>query len=505
MLRTCALLCLATAAVLAPPAAPAQQHPALQGLDAYIEGAIRDWAVPGVAVAVIKDDSVIFARGYGVREQGRPGAVDEHTLFPIASTTKAMTVAALGMLVDEGRLRWDDPVTRHLPGFELADPYVSRELTVRDLLTHRSGLARHDNLWISAPASRAEILRRARFLPRAAGFREQYGYHNIMYLAAGELAGAVAGSSWDDVVERRLFEPLGMTRSTTRMAVLATRENVAASHIRHEGRVISIPRRDYDHLGGAGAAFSSAHDLAQWVRLHLNGGVYRGRRLLAEATLKEMHTPQVVMRGDSVNERLFPTTNFRAYGLGWYLRDHHGRKVVHHSGLVNYTGTQVAMVPSERLGVVVISNLGASDVPTSVMYRVIDAFLGVPPRDLSAEYLALQRRANERADARTREVEASRVRGTRPALPLERYAGTYADSLYGEMRIAQENGRLVLHYAPDYVADLEHWHHDTFRAAWRRTGFGHAFVTFALDAASDVASMRVEGYGSFGRRPAAAR
>jgi CubicO group peptidase (beta-lactamase class C family) len=502
MLRTRALFCFTSAAVVMAAPVHAQQHPALAGLDAYIEGAIRDWQVPGLAVAVVRNDSVIFARGYGVREQGAAGAVDAHTLFPIASTTKAMTVAALGLLVDEGRLRWDDPVVTHLPGFMLADPYVTRELTVRDLLTHRSGVSRSDNLWIATPVDRAEILRRARFLPRAAGFREQYGYNNIMYLTAGELAGVVAGSSWDELLETRLFRPLGMTRSTTRMSVLATRDNVAASHVRVDGRVVSIPRRDYDHLGGAGAAFSSAHDLAQWVRMHLAGGVYGGQRLLAEPTLREMHTPQVVMRADSVNERLFPTTNFRAYGLGWYLRDHHGRKIVHHSGLVNWTGTQVAMVPSEGLGVVVISNLGASDVPTSVMYRVIDAFLGVPPRDLSAEYLVLQQRANERTTARAREVEAARVRGTRPSLPLDRYAGTYTDSVFGEMRLTREGDRLVLHYAPDYVADLEHWHHDTFRARWRRTGFGQAFVSFALDAAGTVASMQVEGYGGFARAAA---
>jgi CubicO group peptidase (beta-lactamase class C family) len=488
---------------LAPDPARAQ-HPALRGLDAYVERGMRDWEVPGLAIAVVKDDSVIFARGYGVREAGRADAVDEHTLFAIASTTKAMTAAVLGMLVDDGALRWDDPVHQHLTGFVVDDPYLSRELTVRDLLTHRSGLARNDMLWIAAPFDRAEILRRARHLPRGTGFRERYGYNNIMYIAAGELAGAVARGSWDDLVEQRLFQPLGMSRSTTRAAVVATRHNVSASHVRVDGRVQAIPRRDYDNLGGAGSAFSTAHEMAQWMRLHLGGGAYRGERLLAEATVKEMHTPQMVMRMDSVAERLFPTNHFRAYGLGWYLRDHHGRKMVHHSGSVNWTGTQVGMIPAEGLGVVVISNLSSSDLAAALMYRVLDALLDVPERDWSGEYLELARRAADLAEQRLREEQASRVHGTRPSLPLARYAGTYEDPLYGEARVVVENGRLALYYAPDYTADLEHWHHDTFRATWRRTGFGSALVTFSLDAGAQVESADVAGLARF-RRTAGAR
>jgi CubicO group peptidase (beta-lactamase class C family) len=494
------LLLLAPAIIALQPAPCAAQADALRGLDAWISSAMREWEVPGMAIAVIRNDSVIHARGYGVRELGTAEPVDEHTLFAIASTTKALTVGALGMLVDDGRIDWDDPVSRHLPGFELQDPFISRELTIRDLLTHRAGLSRSDNLWIAAPFDRPEVLRRARQLP-AAGFRAEYGYNNIMYIAAGELVAAVSGVSWDDFVQQRIFTPLGMTRSTTRSAVVDTRANVATAHTRPGGRLLVMERRNYDNIGGAGAAWSSVHDMAQWVRLQLNEGSAGGRQLLRRETVREMHAPQTIIRGDTVTDRLFPNTHFRAYGLGWRMEDYHGRKVVHHSGSINWTRTHVGMIPSEGIGVVVIANLSTSNLQQAIMYRVLDALLGLPERDWSAEYLLLARRSEEAAARRAREVEASRVAGTAPSLPTASYAGRYSHELFGDVTIDVEAGGLVLRYAPDYTADLEHWHHDTFRGAWRRTGFGQAFVTFALDSRARAASLELEGFGRFVRAP----
>ena len=481
-------------AVLIVPAETRAQAGPLAGLDDYIMSAMPRWEVPGLAIAVIRNDSVIHARGYGVRELGRPGAVDEHTLFAIASTTKAMTSAALGMLVDEGRLDWDDHVAEHLPAFQLSDPFISHDVTIRDLLTHRSGIARSDNLWIAGPFDRAEVLRRARYLPSTAGFRSEYGYHNVMYIAAGEVVGAVSGVSWDDFIEQRLFQPLGMTRSTTRAAVVETRDNVAASHTDVNGSVRAVPRRNYDNIGGAGATFSSVRDMAQWIRLQLNHGVYEGTRLLSPGTMRELHMPQVVIRMDTTTERMFPNTNLRAYALGWNVQDYHGRKLVHHSGSLNWTRTQIGMVPSEGIGVIVIANYGSSNLQLALMYRVLDALMGLPARDWSAEYLEPARRSRERSEAAP---EAERIAGTEPSLALEDYAGTYTSDLYGDVRLTVEGGRLVLSYAPDYVADLEHWHHDTFRATWRREGFGRAFVTFGLDRRARVVRMELDGFGAF--------
>lgn len=477
----------------APVHAQAAAPDPLAGLDAYIEDAVRDWSLPGLAIAVVRDDSIIYARGFGVRELGGNGAVDEHTLFAIASTTKAMTAAGLGMLVDEGRLDWDDDVARHLPSFQLADPWVTRELTVRDLLTHRSGLSRSDNLWIAGPFDRAEVLRRARYLPLTDGFRETYGYQNIMYIAAGELLAAVAGMSWDDFIEQRLFRPLGMTRSTTRSAVVDTRDNVASSHIRVDGEVTVVGRRNYDNIGGAGAGFSSVHDMAQWLRMQLNGGTYEGTRLLSGDVLREMHSPQTVMRADSVARRMFPTTNFRAYGLGWNLSDYHGHKLVHHTGTLNWTRTQVGMVPEQGIGVVVITNLTNSTLQQALMYRVFDALLGIEPTDWSALYLEVAQRAGSTG------ADDRRVPGTTPSLAVEDYAGRYTSDVYGDMLIEVEDGSLVLRYAPVYIADLEHWHHDTFRATWRRHGSGSAFITFTLDHDGHVTSANLAGFDEFRR------
>lgn len=476
------------------PAAPATAQTAeLAGLDSYIQAAVEDWEIPGLAIAVVKDDSVIFARGYGEREFGTGQPVDEHTLFAIASTTKAMTVAGLGMLVDEGVIDWDDRVIDHLPWFQLEDEYVTRHATIRDLLTHRTGVSRDDQVWIAAPLNRDEIVRRARYLPQQNQFREAYRYNNIMYMTAGEVLAAAADMEWEEFVEERLFEPLDMDRSTPRSTVVDTRSNVTSSHVRRDGRTLVADRRNYDALGPAGSVFSSARDMAQWVRMHLNGGTYEGQRLLEEESIREMHSPQMVMRISENERERFPTRNFSAYGLAWRMQDYHGRKVVQHTGSVNYTRTQVGMIPSENIGFVAMANLSSSSLQSALMYRVFDALLGLPERDWSDEYLAPRR---ERSDD-DEEPEDWRIEGTEPSLALREYAGTYTDQLYGDLHIELEGDGLVLRYAPEYVADLEHWHHDTFRVVWRKSWMGRSFVNFTLDSRARVQAADLRGFTAF--------
>ncbi len=489
----------ACALALAPRAATAQTTP-LQGLDAYIESAMDAWQVPGLAIAVIRDDSVIYAKGFGARELGKPGAVDANTLFNIASTSKAFTVAALGTLVDEGKLAWDDPVTTRLPEFELADPYVTREVRVRDLLSHRVGVARDDNLWIAAPRTRAEIIQHLRYLPQITSFRSQYGYNNLMFIAAGELAGRVAGMSWDDLVQQRIFTPLGMTRSTTHTDVVNGQENVSGSHAKIDGRVQVVPRRNYDRIGGAGAIWSSVADMAQWVRMQLGHGVYRGERILSDASIDEMRTPTTLMPIDSATHRLFPRRFLNSYGLGWDVREYRGRLLVDHSGWLNNTRTQVGFIPSEGIGVVAIANLNVSVLQQALMYRVFDELLGEQPTDWSAAFLELNQRGDARAAERTQALEASRLKDAPPSVPLEGYAGTYESDLWGLITVTVEDDHLVLDYAPDYVADLEPWHHDVFRAVWRMAGNGRSFVTFTLDERGRITGMEVEDFGSYTRK-----
>ena len=264
----------------------------LQGLDAAVERALRDWEMPGLALAIVKDDAVVLSRGYGVRELGQPTPVDERTVFAIGSVTKAFTAAALGMLVDEGKVGWDDPVTEHLPDFQLYDPYVTREITLRDLLTHRSGLPRGDLIWIGSDFDRAEILRRLRYLPPRWSFRSHYGYQNVLYLAAGQVVAAVTGRSWDEFVRERIFAPLGMTNSSTSVTALADAANVATPHADVDGRIRPVPYRNIDCIAPAGAINSNVAEMTQWIRTAAGRWSCAGaNRFLSAATMTELFTP----------------------------------------------------------------------------------------------------------------------------------------------------------------------------------------------------------------------
>jgi CubicO group peptidase (beta-lactamase class C family) len=473
----------------------------LRGLDAWTTRALADWGVPGLAVAVVKDDSVVYARGFGVRRLGDTARVTDRTLFAVGSTSKAFTAATLAVLVDSGLVKWDDPVSQHLTGFQLHDPYVTRELKVRDLLTHRSGLARGDGIWWATPYSREEVLRRVRHLEPSWSFRSTYGYQNIMFLAAGQIVPAVTGQTWDEFVKRRFFEPLGMTGSNTSVAALDTAGDVATPHSPVEGRMRPIAWRNIDNIGPAGSINSSVRDMAQWIRLQLGGGVYRGRRLLSAAAMREMHAPQTIVALDTLSERLWPSTHFRAYGLGWALSDYRGRKLVAHGGAIDGMRAQVTLVPEERLGVVVLANGGEPSrlLTQAVAFHVVDAYLGGGAADWSTELLALRRRQEARDSTERAKRERERVAATKPSFALERYAGTYRSEMYGDVTVTLENGTLVMTFAPNFTGDLTHWHFDTFEARWRDPMMGRSSVAFALDAQGKIKELVWSGFGAFGR------
>jgi CubicO group peptidase (beta-lactamase class C family) len=480
------------------PPRPADAQSPLADLPAYVERVRSEWGAPGIAVAVVKDDSIVFLRGFGVREVGKPEPVDEHSVFAIASTSKAFTAAALAMLVDRGRLQWNDPVETRLPGFRLYDPYASHELTVRDLLSHRSGLPRGDALWYASPFDRQEVLRRVRYLEPGWSFRSRYGYQNLMLLAAGEIIPAVTDTSWDDFVRVHIFEPLGMRSTVTSVRRLP--ENHTMPHGRIDGMVTPMPWRNFDNLGGAGAVISSAADLAQWMRLQLGRGVYRGDTLLSDSVAREMWTAQTVVPPDEDERALFPESHLYGYGMGWRLQDYRGRLIVRHGGALDGMRTHIALVPEERLGVVAITNFSESRVPQAVVWRVIDAYLTDHPKDWNARYRERARGDSARADSTRRAREAERATGTTPTHALPAFAGTYESVLYGEAEVGVEEGKLVLRIGPSYVGDLEHWHYDTFRAAWRDRYLGRDFVTFHLDHRGRIAAVEVEGFGRFGRK-----
>jgi CubicO group peptidase (beta-lactamase class C family) len=470
----------------------------LKEIDEYAVKAGQDWKVPGFAMAIVKDDKVIFAKGYGVRELGKPAPVDEHTLFAIASNTKAFTAAAIAMLIDEGKLKWDDPATKYLPGFQLYDPYVTRELTVRDLLSHRSGLATFggDLLWYDTTYKSDEILRRIRYLKPTSSFRSRYGYQNIMFLAAGQIVANVTGKPWAEFIREHFLTPLGMASTTTSITAFKSTDNVAAPHNELDGKIRVVRYSNVDGVGPAAALNSSVADMAQWIRLQLGRGKYEGKQFFSPKAAREMWSPQTIIPISEQGEKFNPTRHFNTYGLGWFLSDYHGRKVVSHGGGLDGMVSQVGMMPEENLGVVVLTN-SETPLATIMVSKVFDLFLDVPKRDWSAETLKRAQQAKENEKVEEKKLEGERVKGTKPSLPLQGYAGTYGGEMYGEAKVTEENGHLVLRLvpAPNFVGDLEHWQYDTFRVRWRESvsyPFPRGFITFTLNAQGKVDEMKID-------------
>lgn len=486
-----------------PPVTVAQPAP-LEGLDGYVEQAMAEWNVPGLSLAVVKDDSVVYAQGYGVRERGTERPVDEHTLFAIGSTTKAFTSALLGQLVDQGEIAWSDRVTDQLPWFQLHDPWVTRELTVRDLLTHRSGLPRCDLLWHSTNYDRREILRRVRHCEPEFSFRSQIGYQNIMYLAAGRLAAEVAGSRWDQLVEDRIFGPLGMDRSNTSVDSLEGMSNVATPHAEMDGTVRTMPWRDIDNIGPAGSINSSAREMAQWLRLQLNEGSYEGQRLMADSSLTEIRQPHMVMEElpDATPPSLFPTNHFTAYGFGWVLFDHRGRKVVRHGGLIDGMQTEVGLIPEEDLGVVVLTNYSGNDLGPPLMFRIFNSYLDAPRKDWAGEYRSVYDSLEAGEQKREQELREARVADTSPSLDREAYTGTYRNELYGTMKVTGSDEGLRIEAMDSYGGTLDHWHFDTYRVTWDQVVYRDfpletKLITFELDPRGEVSALKHPQLGTF--------
>jgi CubicO group peptidase (beta-lactamase class C family) len=449
-----------------------------------------------VAIAIIKDDELVFSRGFGVRELGKTEPVDECTVYAIASCTKAFTAASLAVLVDEKRLRLDDRVSDYLPDFQLYDPYATRELTVRDLLCHRSGLKTFagDLIWYGTSHSRDEILRRARYIQPAHSFRSQFGYQNILFVAAGKVAEVVSGQSWPDLVRERFFEPLGMADTSTSITQLAGKQNVARPHAERNGVVTPIDYVNVDNQPPAGAINSSVADLSTWIRLQLNWGKHGDRTLISPEMVQEMWTPHTIVPIEPQIARLYPSTHFRAYGLGWFLSDYHGRKIVEHSGGLAGIVTLVTLVPEENLGFVILTNSETSTI-TVARNTILDIALSLPRSDWLADLSGVKQAELDTKAAADKKLADERAANTHPSLPLEMYAGMFSCDLYGDAVASLEEGRLALRFAPlagDHVADLDHWHYDTFRLTWRDGFFPPGLLTFTLDMHGRPSDLRID-------------
>ncbi len=469
-------------------------------LDSYVEQVRKEFEVPGISVAVVKDGQVRAARGYGVRMLGQAAPVDAETLFAIASNSKAFTATALGLLVEEKKLDWDVPVVNYLPAFALWDPYVTREITIRDLLVHRSGLGlgAGDLLWWpTSTYDRREVVRRLRFLRPATSFRRHYAYDNVLYLVAGEVIQAVGGTSWEDFVAARIFRPVGMTTSTVRCPPQGSPGNIAWPHARIEGTVRPIAPFVSDNTNPAGGINSNARDLARWLLVQLGEGkLADGSRLFSEATARELSTLVTPMPvGDPPTELPDLRTDFRGYALGFNVLQYRGHKLVTHTGGLPGYVSRVAMIPDLELGIAVLTNQESTAAYNAIAWHVLDHYLEAPAVDWIAGYKKFEKREESENQAKEQKRTAARDASSRPSLPLGNYAGTYTDAWYGDITLILEEGGLVIRFShtPALVGDLEHWQYDTFVARWRdRELRADAFVTFALnpDGTMDQVKMK---------------
>lgn len=465
--------------------AGAQTAP-LEGFDAYVEKALKDWEVPGVAIAVVKDDKIVLAKGYGVKEIGKPEKIDERTIFGVASNSKAFTAAAIAMLVDEGKLNWDGKVTKYLPEYQLFDPWVTREITIRDLLSHRSGLPAYggDILWWGGDYSRDEIIRRVRFVRPQTSFRSRFAYQNIPFITAGKIVERVSGKTWEEFIKERFFAPLGMKDSTVSIKDFTASTNKTTPHFRdvETGKTISVKWRNLDAGAPAAGINSNVVDMAQWVRLQLNGGKFEGKQLIGVRQIQQMQSPQMLLPfSNPADQPKQLNTNFSAYGLGWFLKEYAGYKMVSHGGSTDGMLTQVAFLPELKLGVVVLTNIHNRSFYTPIVNRVFDAFIGKEQIDWSAYYLKKTEDGEKQEMATFQTKLAERVKDSQ-ILPLAAYAGTYENELYGKISFADENGKLVvrLSHSPTFIGDLEHWHFNTFRVVWRDPIAEKTFLTFTV-------------------------
>ncbi|QAY77997.1 serine hydrolase [Sphingosinicella sp. BN140058] len=499
MIRTlalCLVLLVPAPAAAAPPADFARRVEALR----------KSSGTPGAVVAIVENGRTTFARGFGVTDLSAPKPVDADTLFFTGSTGKAFTAAALAILVDQGKIKWDDKVIDHMPDFRLWDPWVTREFTIRDLLVHRSGLGLGAGDLLFVPRSdlaRKEIVRRLRFIPPATSFRSAYAYDNVLYVVAGQLIEEVSGSSWEQFMIQNVLRPAGMMRTTVDIPGRAAAGNIARPHARLNGPIRGSG--DQEPLGPeavipavaapAGGMSVSANDMSKWLALQLAHGDLPGEaRLFSDVQAKEMWTPQVLMPISPWPEPIRQTqANFSTYALGWNVRDYHGAKIVLHGGGVFGSITQVVLIPEKNVGFSIMMNSEESGMLAGLTYELLDHYLGRPRGKWPEAFTAF-------LDARQKEAiaflqtPAAQPAKVGPSLPLSAYAGAYQDPWFGTIRIREQDGKLAIDFPhwPGLAATLEHHQYDTFKTRFNDPVVEPAYVTFALDAEGKVARITMQ-------------
>ena len=473
-------------------------------LDAYINRSMKEFEVPGLAIAVVKDGNVVFSKGYGVRNIASAGNVDDKTLFGIASNTKAFTAAALAILVDEGKLSWDDPVIKHMPSFRLADPYVTNELMVRDLLSHRAGLGLGQGDLLYFPPTDytpAQVVERGKYFKPVSSLRSKYAYNNFMFEVAAQLVAQVSGMPYDKFVAQRIFAPVGMQSSLVTAREYPAGGNFANPHSRGwrlEGKLQAIPVTIDNAWEGAAGIKSNVTDLARWMNVQLaSGKLPDGRALFSEAAQRQMWSMQIpipISVSPNTPKGLVPARpQFAGYGLGWSMRDYRGHKIISHGGALTGMVSTVQLVPDQKLGIVVLTNQEETGAYMAVVYHILDHVLQAPDNDWISAYKQARDQSIQRANEKEQKDAAARPKDSRTLTSPDKLAGRYHDDWYGDVTVTQENGKLVLRFThtPIMVADLEFWQYDTFKAVFRDKTVPDAYVTFWFNADGKVDQMKM--------------
>jgi CubicO group peptidase (beta-lactamase class C family) len=468
--------------------------------DERVEALRKTVGVPGISISIVENGAVTLAKGYGVRRLGAAEPVTPATIFPNGSTGKAFTVAALALLVDEGRIGWDDKVIDHLPGFQMYDPWVTREMTIRDLLVHRSGLGLGAGDLLFVPRtnlSRAESVRRLRYIKPATSFRSGYAYDNILYMVAGQLIEEVTGKTWETFVAERLLRPAGMVNATSDDAHRFETPDRAQPHARLSGLFRGVGDQqvlnEREGLGRnaapAGGLAVSANDMARWLQIQLGGGkLPQGGRLFSEAASQEMWKPVVLQPISPMPATLKAAQPmFDTYALGWDVQDYKGARIVSHGGAVFGYQATVVMIPEKNVGFSILINSEDGEIIRGLMYELLDHYLERPTQDWPAAWIAYKKDRMAKALASFKGSTAKPAR-VGPSLPLTRYAGNFVDPWYGPMSITPDKGRLRIDFkqTPGMTGKLEHWQYDSFRTRWDDKTIEPAYVTFGLDADGKV-------------------
>ncbi|GAB5555761.1 MAG: serine hydrolase [Saprospiraceae bacterium] len=454
----------------------------LDELDEYFAKMTEDWEVPSATIGIVKDGELIFTGNYGVLEIGANKKPDEHTLYAIASNSKAFTSAMIGMLVQEGKLDWNDKVKKYLPYFELYDTWVSNNVTIRDILSHRVGLGTFsgDNIWYKSDLSAEEIIKHIKYVPQAYEFRAGYGYSNLMFITAGEIIETITGKSWGENVKERILDPLGMDRTISSVYDLDSKGNYATPHARKNNENYAIPWAKWDNIAATGGLISSVSDLSKWMIFNLNHGILGQDTLLSKQTRNMVWTPHNNRYVDHTTSNNFKR-HFRAYGLGWGLSDYHGKMMVSHTGGYDGMLSSIALIPDENLGLVVLTN-GTKSPFMAATYHILDKFLGVESdKDWSADLLN-NVIVNQKNDTRISDRVNSRVLNTKPITPSKYFVGDYYSDMYGEISIIEKNNELKLQFShsPLLSATLSHWNYDVWKINWDHPQAWFSFGTIKI-------------------------